>query len=219
MNKPVFKTDFIYHDRETKQQYVALKYEKILKGTVLDVGADEGYIRKYLPESVNYVGIGMGGKNEDIVKVDLETERIPYPDKYFDCVMCLDVLEHLENIHDVFDELCRVSKQWVLISLPNAYNDIVNYLSNGKYMGREYNTKYYGLPEKPVADRHKWFFSSFEAANFVKYRAGVMKFEIYDYYAARAESMADVLNVDSCFKGFLPEEVTTTTMWWVLRRI
>lgn len=57
----IFQTDFVYTDRETKQKWVSEKYKPILKGKILDVGADEGYIQKYLPHDVIYTGIDLGG--------------------------------------------------------------------------------------------------------------------------------------------------------------
>jgi hypothetical protein len=126
-----FHTDYQYTDRETKAKYVWLKYQSILKGHILDVGADQCYLKQYLPEDTDYWGIGLGGDLDQ--QVDLENEKIPFPDNSFDCVLCLDVLEHLENIHDVFDELCRVSRLFLIISLPNAWSDFYHVLRFGNY--------------------------------------------------------------------------------------
>lgn len=104
-----FNTDFYYINRETKAKYIWLKYKRIFKGKILDVGADKCHIKRYLEKNTSYLGIGLGG-NPD-VSVDLEKEKIPFNDNSFDCVLCTDVLEHLENIHEIFDELCRVSSR------------------------------------------------------------------------------------------------------------
>ncbi|MCK4326050.1 methyltransferase domain-containing protein [bacterium] len=163
-----FKTNYTYRDRKTKAKYVYLKYQSILTGNILDVGADECYLRQYIGEGVSYFGIGCGdnlGK-----QVDLEKGCIPFDNNSFDCVLCLDVLEHLENIHAVFDELCRVSRRWVIISLPNPWRDFYTMLQNGDYAeGR--SMKFYNLPLEPSNDRHKWFFSTEEAKKFIAYRA------------------------------------------------
>lgn len=115
--------------------------------------------------------------------MDLEKEGIPFPDNSFDCVLCLDVLEHLENIHQVFDELCRVTRRYVVISLPNPWADFYNMLRFGDYRPGQ-PTKFYGLPVEPPDDRHKWFFSSEEAEKFILYRAGKNGMHIVqmDYY-------------------------------------
>jgi SAM-dependent methyltransferase len=147
-----------------------LKYHPILKGRVLDVGADECYLGNYLSKSEDgeYWGIGLGGSPDQ--QVNLEKEKVPFPDGSFDCVLCLDVLEHLDNIHEVFDELCRVTRRYVIISLPNPWASFYNMLRFGAYRPGQ-PMKFYGLPPEPPVDRHKWFFSNEEARRFITDRA------------------------------------------------
>jgi len=164
-----FKTDFIYTDRATKARYIYLKYKSILHGNIIDIGADECYLKKYLGENVKYTGIGLDSDKLDL-EIDLESGPLPYKDNSFDVVLCFDVLEHLENIYDVFDELCRVAKKYVIISLPNPYSNFFGYLKYGNYTENQH-IKFYGLPLEKPKDRHKWFFSVEEAVGFVKYRA------------------------------------------------
>ena len=163
-----FRTDLTYHDRESKARYVWLKYGPILRGRILDVGADKGYLRDHLDKDASYWGIGLGGHPDQ--EVDLEEEKLPFPDNSFDCVLCLDVLEHLENIHEVFDELCRVTRSHVIISLPNPWRSFLRVLERGDYRPGQ-PTKFYGLPPEKPEDRHKWFFSKEEAVNFIEYRS------------------------------------------------
>jgi len=162
-----FHTNYRYTDRRTKAKYVWLKYKPILKGRILDVGADKGYLKEYLSEEAEYLGIGLEGPDR---KVNLEKENLPFPDNTFDCVLCLDVLEHLENIHEVFDELCRVTRRYVIISLPNPWADFWHMLCYGDYRPGQ-PMKFYGLPLEPPDDRHKWFFSNEEAEKFILYKA------------------------------------------------
>jgi SAM-dependent methyltransferase len=166
-----FHTDYRYTDRETKAKYIWLKYQPILCGRkILDVGADECYVKQYLDKEASYWGIGLGGHPDQ--QVDLEQGEIPFPDNSFDCVLCLDVLEHLEHIHQVFDECCRVARQHVIISLPNPLGLVYSRLRFGDYKPGQF-TKFYGLPLEPPADRHRWFFSYEEAEKFILYRAGL----------------------------------------------
>jgi SAM-dependent methyltransferase len=166
--EPGFKTDYRYTDRQTKAKYVSLKYQAILRGHILDVGADECYLKQYLPEDTQYWGIGLEGRPDQ--QVNLEKEKIPFPDAAFDCVLCLDVLEHLENAHEAFDELCRVTQHYVIISLPNPWGDFYSMLRFGDYYPGQ-PMKFYGLPVERPADRHKWFFSCEEAEKFILYGA------------------------------------------------
>lgn len=184
-DKLQFHTDYIYVDRETKARFVYEKYRPILTGRILDVGADQCFLKRHLPEDVEYVGIGFGD-NPDIVQVDLEEGKIPFSNSSFDCVLCLDVLEHLEDIHEIFDELCRVTNKWVIISLPNPWAVFMTYLQTGKYEA-DRNIKFYGLSKEKESDRHKWFFSSSEAKEFVSYRAAKNNMEVYDLYVEGGE--------------------------------
>ena len=65
MEKIIFKTQYKYHDRKTKAYYVWCKYRKIIKGKVLDVGADQCYLKKYLGNKANYIGIGLSSDKLD----------------------------------------------------------------------------------------------------------------------------------------------------------
>lgn len=163
-----FQTGFRYFDRKTKARYVFEKYGQILKGEILDVGADACHLREHLGKGVKYTGIGFGEMVDR--EVDLEIEGIPYSDRSFDCVLCLDVLEHLENIHEFFDELCRVTRKWLIVSLPNPYNTFMSYLREGDYSDGQH-MKFYGLPPEKPKERHKWFFAPDEAERFVRLRA------------------------------------------------
>lgn len=165
-----FKTDFKYTNRDGKAEYVWLKYGSILSGKeILDVGADECHLKEHLDDKAKYLGVGLGGKPDR--EVDLEKGELPFEDGSFDCVLCLDVLEHLESIHDIFDELCRVSRQYLILSLPNPWANFWKVLRRGDFH-KEDMLKFYGLPlEKPL-DRHRWFFSTEDAEKFVIYRAG-----------------------------------------------
>lgn len=164
----IFQTDFRFTDRKTKFKYVWLKYQSILQGKILDVGADECHLKPYLSKDTEYLGIGLGG-NPDL-ETDLEKEKILFSDGEFDCVLCLDVLEHLDNIHEVFDELCRISKRYVIVSLPNVWSGFYSMMVVGNYRPGQ-AIKFYGLPPEPPEDRHKWFFSAVEAENFIRVRA------------------------------------------------
>lgn len=163
-----FHTEFLYTDRKSKAEYVFRKYAPILTGDVLDVGADEGHLRPWLTDCARYTGIGFGN-GVDIV-LDLEQGPLPYAEAGFDTVLCLDVLEHVDGLHRLFDELCRVSRRYVLISLPNPLSDFFHFLNRGAYRTGQ-PVKFYGLPADPPADRHKWFFSAQEARHFIQIRA------------------------------------------------
>lgn len=164
-----YNTNIIYTDRKSKSEYVFEKYKSILNKSVLDVGADAMHLKPLiLTEGSKYYGIGYG---EGIDKeVNLESSPLHFSDNEFSTVICLDVLEHLENIHKVFDDLCRISSKHIIISLPNPWADFFSVLLNGDYSKNE-SLKFYGLPVSRPNDRHRWFFSETDAINFVKVNA------------------------------------------------
>jgi len=163
-----FHTDYVFTDRETKAKYVWEKYHSILMGRhILDVGADECHLKQYLDDEASYWGVGLGGNPDQ--QVDLEKGPLPFDNGSFDSVLCLDVLEHLESIHRTFDELCRVTRKFVIVSLPNAFGSFHKACQSGNSYPRL--MKFYGLPLEPPSDRHRWFFSYDEAEEFIEYRA------------------------------------------------
>lgn len=220
----LFKTDFIYIDRKTKARYVYLKYESILKRRILDVGADECYLKQYLGEGNSYLGIGLDGNLDQLV--DLEKGLIPFDSDTFDCVLCLDVLEHIDNIHDVFDELCRVSKEYVIISLPNPHNVFWSYVKQGNYNEHQH-LKFYGLPTEKPNDRHKWFFSTEEAKRFIQHRAkknnmGIVQIDIEGSSPPKISGIKKLI-FNLLFKKYSGLNLSnrnlyTGTLWAVLKK-
>ncbi len=169
-------TNFKYTSRKDKPEYVWRKYKEILTGRILDVGADECGLKKFLPEGTEYVGIGLSGSVD--IKIDIEKGKLPYNENSFDCVLCLDVLEHIDNLHEVFDELCRVSKRHLIVSMPNSWRGFMNMLMNGYYERRKLPMKFYNLQVHPQKDRHKWFYSAREAEEFLIKRGGMNGMEV-----------------------------------------
>jgi SAM-dependent methyltransferase len=154
-----------FPSRESRSRFVCLRFAKYLNELVLDIGCFEAPLRALL-RSATYMGVDIAG-NPDIT-LDLERiERLPFDDGVFTCVLCIDVLEHLDNLHVIFDELVRVSKQYIIISLPNCWCDARQPIGRGTgHFG------HYGLPLQKPPDRHKWFFSLSEARQFLDRKAG-----------------------------------------------
>ena len=168
MPEKQFTTDFKYTDRKSKYEYVYKKYGAILTDSILDIGSDQSYLKDHLGSEIKYTGVAMTDKAD--IFMNLEEGKIPCEPNSYECVMCLDVLEHIENCHDVFDQMCAISKKYVLIALPNPWSDfwgMLRYPEPNVAPG----LKFYGLPQEKPEDRHKWFFSKTEAEEFISYRA------------------------------------------------
>ncbi|MBF0583315.1 MAG: class I SAM-dependent methyltransferase [Magnetococcales bacterium] len=156
----------MFTGREGRSRFVAHHFAPLWNGSVLDVGCFKRELRAHLPTGCFYVGIDLMGQ-PDLV-VNLDRGHIPFADASFDVVVCVDVLEHLECIHRVFDELLRVSSNRVLVSLPNCWHGNWRWLLPG---APRHSGKYYGLPAQRPPDRHRWFFNTIEAVEFLRIRS------------------------------------------------
>ena len=165
-----------FNSREERAKFISVMYKNLLNKSILDVGCSDKALKKWISPDVKYIGIDISG-NPDF-RVDLEKDKLSlFDNNSFHTVVCTEVLEHLDNVHEVFDDLCRVSKKYIIISLPNNWLNFKFLLIKNKG-----TTKFYGLPlDKPV-DRHKWFFNYEEALNFVKKRGERNNFRIKSHF-------------------------------------
>ena len=161
---PLRKAFVLFGERTDRPRFLAERFSAALSGNVLDVGCDRAVLRGFVgPE--RYVGIDLSPEAD--VRQDLMANgRLPFEDRSFDSVVCSDVLEHLENLHQVFDELVRVARTHLLVSLPNNWNSARMRLARGHG-----SIAHYGLPLEPPVDRHRWFFSLTEAEAFFRGQA------------------------------------------------
>ncbi|GMV95986.1 MAG: hypothetical protein AMXMBFR83_03550 [Phycisphaerae bacterium] len=151
-----------FDSAEERYAYVVATYADSLKGRVLDVGCDQGQLGRMLNGRVEYVGTDVGGLGD--LRLDLDRiDRLPFEDAVFDCVVCTDVLEHLDRLHLVFEELVRVCRGRLIISLPNCWR-----VMRSRFRRGQGTPRYYGLPPEPPPDRHKWFFNVADAVAFMR---------------------------------------------------
>ncbi len=147
-------------DEMGKFRGVVAVFPHVWDGFVLDVGCRSGKLKLALcHRNVRYCGLDL--KPPASVVGNLES-GLPFSGEAFDTVVALDVLEHTDDIYGSFRELCRVSRKFVVISLPNGYEigGRLRFL-----LGRTLSGKY-GLPQKPPGDRHRWLLSFAEAKDF-----------------------------------------------------
>lgn len=181
---PVVRARF--NERLDRSKFIASHLNKYVHGSVLDVGCDEAHLRTLVP-GIRYTGIDVGGK-PDIV-VDLEAApRLPFDDRAFDSVLCSDVLEHVDNLHRVFAELVRVTRQHLVISLPNNWTNARRAIERGKGA-----FAFYGLPPDKPRDRHKWFFGLTEARDFFYAQEARFPIRIVECFANEKERAAWVV--------------------------
>lgn len=156
--------------------FCAEKFEPYLNGKVLDVGCWQKDLQSFLPAGADYLGIDVAGSYDQ--RVDLEEGKLPFADNAFDCVVCTDVLEHIDSLHDIYAEIIRVTRGYVIISLPNNWVAYKKYLLRGLGHG-----KYYGLPLQKPDDRHRWFFNLEDIDRFIHKRAAADGYRVVEWFA------------------------------------
>jgi SAM-dependent methyltransferase len=174
-----------YDSREARHRFIAQNFGEFISGSVINIGGGgEKHFLKFI-QPKEYLELDISGRPD--IKADLDHDfPLPIEDNRFDTVICTDVLEHLDELHRVFRELLRISRRYVIISVPNALTEIRHYLRRRKYVGDAgragedvgFHTKFYGLPAKKPADRHRWFFSYTEAESFFRRHADETGYKI-----------------------------------------
>jgi ubiquinone/menaquinone biosynthesis C-methylase UbiE len=154
------------------EKTLANETKKLKVNTVLDAGCGEGFTLDFLRKRKigrKYTGIDFLDKAVKIGKkvhpnVNLQQAsiyEIPFKDNSFDLVLCTEVLEHLENPKDALKELFRVSREYVLLSVPNEPIFMGSNFLRGKNWKRLGND---------IEHINHWTFWGFE--KFVKQNAG-----------------------------------------------
>jgi len=100
---------------------------------ILDIGCGDGKVAEQLKKlglSQGIYGVDMDEKllnkakekGIEVYRVDLENEKLPFPDNFFDVVLCIDVIEHIVNIYHLLSEIKRVLKSngFLIVSTPNV---------------------------------------------------------------------------------------------------
>lgn len=101
---------FVYKGRDEQNREIG----KVVKGRVLDVGCADQFIRNYLPENSEYVGLDYYQTATQWYKTSPDVfgdaQRLPFADATMDSVLLLDVLEHLPESNMCLSEIARVIK-------------------------------------------------------------------------------------------------------------
>ena len=115
--------------------------------SILDVGCGEGFTLNRLRingigkrlEGIEYLdsAIELGKINNPEIKITKgDIYRLPFKDNSFEVVMCTEVLEHLEEPERALKELIRVSKKYLVVSVPNEPFFMFAQLVRGKNWSR-----------------------------------------------------------------------------------
>jgi len=162
------------------QRWLLKNFERILTkqvkklriDSVLDAGCGEGFTLECLRKrkiARKYEGIDFFKTAIDIGKkihprINLKQASIyemPYKNGSFDVVLCTEVLEHLKKPKEALKEIFRVSRRYVILSVPNEPIFIGSNFLRGKNWSRLGND---------IEHINHWTFFGFES--FVKKNTG-----------------------------------------------
>ncbi|MCK4319953.1 class I SAM-dependent methyltransferase [Candidatus Micrarchaeota archaeon] len=138
--------------------------ENISKGSnILEVGCGKGILLNTLKKKKDckVTGVDIISKPDSIdfpfFTVDIDSEPLPFDSDSFDYVICTEVLEHLFNPEKAIDELARVSKDKLLISIPNT-----------RYVGYSVRLLFFGVFYSLQSKDHLNFWTSKDFISILK---------------------------------------------------
>jgi SAM-dependent methyltransferase len=202
-----------YYTRQERAAYTINRFLPYLAGRMLDIGSGGAGLCTHLEDCVS---IDINPAAAPDVFVNLDKGYLPFASNSVDCVVCTDVLEHLENLHRVFQEAVRVSCEYVIVSMPNNWLAARGTICSGDH---RHPLKYYGLPLTQPSDRHRWFFSYTESEDFVQGMAAAMGLQVLccePFFAARDQIKAALLR--PFISSRRANNLFASTLWAVLRK-
>jgi len=152
---------------EDDQSHIMNRYEHVRHvvsqlavraDTLLDVGCRDGVLKKYVESLVGYCGLdlcceGADGRLNCLGNLE---QGLPFKNGSYDFVVALDCLEHLNDLQAGAEELLRIARKAVIITLPNmAYvNQRMAFFVCGRFATNKYSLIYNRCSR--LDDRHRW---------------------------------------------------------------
>lgn len=182
MTKISLPTNFVKHTSKNPIQKFLIKNfysslislaKPLLPQTILDAGCGEGFSMNKLRlngigekiEGIEYSkdAISFGKKLFPHLNIKQgSVYDLPYKDNSFDLIICTEVLEHLEKPTKALNEILRVSKRYLIISVPNEPLFMMSNFLRGKNLSR------LGNDEGHINHWNPWSLRKYLAQNKVK---------------------------------------------------
>jgi len=109
---------YIYNRQRISFFKKNIENKKIQK--VLDLGCGDKPFKNFFDKKVEYIGIDISKESRADIILDLNTQKIPFTDEFFDLVIASEIIEHIYNQDFFFKEMIRVVKKggYIYISAP-----------------------------------------------------------------------------------------------------
>ena len=158
--------DTIYSKGASSCAYSFIKYFLEKKNNInsfLDIGCGNGILIKLMNKKIKYLGVDSDAgiykkKKHKKLKYFVNSKKaedfLISHNKKYDCVACLDVLEHTDTFLKLFTIALKKSNNYVLIGLPNE--DYI--LSRLRFLlGRGLLTHGLEMINTKPGHKHQWF--------------------------------------------------------------
>ena len=184
---------------------------------MLDIGCREMILKEHLQGSFDYLGLDyISKKSNDPSFINHNLEK-GMPDSVgdVDVIVALDVLEHIERIHDVYQEFFSVSKKTIIVALPNMgyYKFRINFLFKGVLSGK------YNFTENKILDRHRWI-PNYESIDKFIYKNTPTGWNIknYNYIAERKRNFL-FYYAEKFLSKFFPSLFVYERIYFLIKKI
>jgi ubiquinone/menaquinone biosynthesis C-methylase UbiE len=127
----VKESDKYYKIQRKKIAEILAMFDKHTEGRILDIGCGDGFITEIIGRKTGarMFGIDISGNALEISKkrgvecsvVNIDKERLPFPEDYFDAVFCGDIIEHVYDTEGLLENVHTVMKKggYLIATVPN----------------------------------------------------------------------------------------------------
>ena len=124
---PAFWEESRYGKAETLKARQVATWIPMDIESILDVGCGNGWFTNFAAKTYDIVGVDRSRAALGHVKTvccQADAGNLPFPNRSFDLVVSMEVLEHLtiEHYQQTLKELVRVTRRYALITVPYAEN-------------------------------------------------------------------------------------------------
>lgn len=182
---------------------------------VLDVGCRDGSLADFLPSSTTYFGADLFQNERENVAYLGDIQSVVF-DRKFEQVVALDILEHVDDLHGLFDKLIGITETCLIVSMPNCFDlkSRLNFFFKGTLGGK------YRLGGLPSLDRHRWLVSDSDVISFFESKAESYNFKLTTHRMRYGDwaSPSLVSRLRACSRFVLPDQLATATVFGVFSK-